>query len=155
MKEVMGQQLSELEVKREQVKRKIIDVLSETGIKLLKCRNISGVEIQAGHDVHAFFRSTSNPNKVIHVQAYPGFSNQKDLCIAAREMDYKKLMQIRQAQEKGSGPSIGNEDEAVTKMDAIPQTHIPNSLNSLWKLLIAEILPSHARKHQSTKQTHL
>lgn len=85
---------------------------------------ISGMEIYREHDVHAFFRSQTDPSKVIHVQAYPGFSDDTRACFGASEMDYQNLMEIRAQAQQNGGPSIGNEHEAVRRQ-LVRQTNVP------------------------------
>lgn len=72
--------------------------------------HLAETEIHAiGHDIHAFYRLTSDSSKVIHVQGYPGMSNDGNARVYARMMNYEKMLSIR-----NSGlVSIGNEHDAV------------------------------------------
>lgn len=71
-------------------------------------------EIHQGHDIHAFYHLLKSPSKVIHVQGYPGMSNQEGMRVWARLMDYNKMIDIREtAKVTGKRLSIGNEHEAT------------------------------------------
>ena len=68
---------------------------------------ISGTSIHPDKDIHAFYRLSKNPSKVIHVQAYPGMSNKSEARVFARMMDYDSMILTRKYK------SVGNEHEAV------------------------------------------
>lgn len=126
--------LSDFDIERGRTKREIVKTLGQTGVDLLSNGQISGMEVHTEHDVHAFLRSSTDPEVVLHVQAYPGFSTLETVCIAVREMDYEKLMHIRSLALKNGGPSIGNEHFAEIRQ-IIPQTDIQNSPEALGEIL--------------------
>lgn len=74
-------------------------------------QNSAELELHQGHDVHAFYRLQKDPTKVIHLQGYPGMSNENQAHVFARLMDYQEMINIR---NQGT-ISIGNEHEAVIK----------------------------------------
>lgn len=88
----------------------VIRLLSEVGIDYLQ-KGIAEFEIREAHDVHAYYRLTKDPSKVIHVQGYPGMSSDEEARVWARLMDYNKMMEIRQR----SHTFIGNEHEATIR----------------------------------------
>src|SRR4051812_33168350 len=115
MKE-LGEQIIAAQIESELQKKNAVQVLSGAGASLMNEGRIVEIEIysdQRDHDVHAFFRSRSKPDKVVHLQTYPGFSNEERLCVFAREMDYQKLAEIRANMKKMGSPTIGNEGDAV------------------------------------------
>lgn len=129
----------ERQIRYKQISNSII----ETALKLVEAGRIAGIETiaplvpQIGHDVQVFLKPDLNSNTIIHIQAYPGLSDADSLCLIIREMDCKKLMEIRAG---AFPPSIGNEHEAVTGIIQ-EQTRIPNSSDSLLDLL-SKKLPS-------------
>ena len=68
-------------------------------------------ELHLDSDVHAFYRPTADPSKVIHVQGYPGMSSNELAKMRARLMNYDRMMELRAAYEM-----IGNEHKAVTQV---------------------------------------
>lgn len=140
--EHLVQKMADHHRERENRSRSFVELLSQVGAHLINSSRVSGAEIQLEHDVHAFFRSSANPDRVIHVQTYPGLGLSQDsqVCIAVREMDYQKLMEIRAAMKERGGPSIGNEGEAVRRV-IVNQTDIPHSPEAVVRLLENE-LPS-------------
>jgi len=75
-------------------------------------RGVAQLELHQGHDIHAFYRLSKSPSKVIHVQGYPGMSSPEQARVWARMMDYDKMMQIRTSETV----SVGNEHEATTQI---------------------------------------
>ncbi len=133
-------ELMAVEIEREQQKKAAVQVLGQAGISLMNENRIIATDLysdQRDHDVHAFFRSRSNPQKVIHLQVYSGFSSGDNLCVATREMDYQKLAEVRSNMHRLGGPSIGNEVAAVTRR-VMEQTFIPNSPDAVEDLLKVE-----------------
>lgn len=110
------QRLFESEIERENSRNSNVKTLSQIGTELINSGRATTVEIHSNHDVHAFIRSSSDPDKIIHIQTYPGFSDPDNISIVIREMDYQKLIEIRALAGKLGGPSIGNEHLAVTRM---------------------------------------
>jgi hypothetical protein len=133
-----SEQLPESEAKRNRIQQNIIKILDGAGIILFDRGNIDGIGINLDTDVHAFIKAKLNPNKVIHIQAYPGFSDNETFCLTVREMDGNILTKIRQLQENHLGPSIGNEHEAVKRW-ITGQIRIPYSFDSLIALLKPEL----------------
>ncbi len=134
--------LSESRHERAQIQREIIRLLGKVGSELLITGQISGMELHLDHDVHSFFRSNADPHQVLHLQAYPGLSSPDELCLAIREMDYEKLIDIRAQAPKRGGPSIGNEHKAVVRT-VFNQVSIPHSAEYLINLLSNKLpLPS-------------
>lgn len=89
---------------------KITKLFEEVG-KDYQSKKFAELELYQGHDVHAFYRLLSDPSKVIHVQGYPGMSDENQARVFARMMDYNTMMIIR---NRGN-VSIGNEHEAVIR----------------------------------------
>ena len=72
-------------------------------------KGLASLEIRQGHDMHAFYRLSQEPSKVIHVQGYPGLSSNEEARVAARIIDYDRMMEIRE----NEWASVGNEHEAT------------------------------------------
>lgn len=102
----------EAEQQRKESNRERITEVLEIVATNYKDKNIATSEIYQGHDVHAFYRLTANPNQVVHVQGYPGLSNDDQMAVWARLMDYDKMIAIR----KEGRVSIGNEHGAALKL---------------------------------------
>ena len=92
------------------IRRKIDRVFTELGMQYSHS-GIAGFEMFDEHDIHAYYRPFKDMTRVVHVQGYPGMSDDKEFQVHARLMDYDKMMSIR---EQG-GVSIGNEHEAVVE----------------------------------------
>ncbi|KYK26712.1 hypothetical protein AYK26_07175 [Euryarchaeota archaeon SM23-78] len=92
------------------MREEITSVFEEVG-RHYKERGVVEPDIHQGHDVHAFYRLSKEPSQVIHVQGYPGLSDEKGMYVWARLLDYDKMMEIRQI----STASIGNEHGAFIK----------------------------------------
>ncbi len=92
----------------EEIRERIIKVFTEAAHDYLNKRVIVSYEIDNGHDVHAFYRVMANPDGVIHVQGYPGMSNEKIMWISARARNYYKMLLER---VKGH-VSVGNEHKS-------------------------------------------
>lgn len=92
------------------MREKITQLLKEVG-EDYESRDVATFNIHQGHDVHAFYRLPRNTENLVHVQGYPGMSNEREMRVYARLMDYNKMITIR----KAGGVSIGNEHEAVVK----------------------------------------
>jgi hypothetical protein len=97
-------------------RQRIISVLNELGERYQDRAVASLEQLEDAHDVHAFYRISEmfrlpEGDRIIHVQGYPGLSNDGEMRVYARLMDYDQLVQIRQQGEV----SIGNEHEAVTQ----------------------------------------
>ena len=86
----------------------IIDLFTELGKKYLTKNIAASFELNEGHDIHAFYRLANNPDRVIHLQGYPGLSEEDSIYLSARLRDYNKMMNIR----KAGIATIGNEHEA-------------------------------------------
>ena len=74
-------------------------------------REVAELDLHQGHDVHAFYRLSADPSKVVHVQGYAWMSSDNEARVWARMMDYDKMIEIR----REGGVSIGNEHEATTQ----------------------------------------
>lgn len=91
---------------------KIIGLLEEVGRKLYR-DHLAELEIHpAAQDVQAFYRSLREPDKVMHVQGYPGLSTDNHAVVWARLMNYDAMMWIR----TWDNVSIGNEHDAVIQI---------------------------------------
>lgn len=123
--------------RKERVKG-ITKLLMQVTADLWDSGRVAEWEIDPAHDVHAFFRSGSNPNSVIHLQAYPGFSDANNVTVVIREMDRQRLQEIRAKARVNGGPSIGNEHDAVTRT-ILGQTTIPNSPEYLMEQLSKDL----------------
>jgi hypothetical protein len=77
------------------MKIEICQLFMEVG-KHYRNRGVADLfELHPNQDVHAFYRLSHNKSKVIHVQGYPGMSDENGAMVWARMMDYKKMMKIR------------------------------------------------------------
>lgn len=92
-------------------RNKIIKLFEKLGERYEK-KNLAVVNIYQNNYVHAFYRLIKNPDKVVHVQGYPGDSSEKKIKVWARVLDYEKMMLIRSAE----GVSVGSEHEATTEL---------------------------------------
>ena len=90
------------------VREKIIELFSEVGTDYSE-KGIAVFGLHTRHDIHAFYRFLREPNKVVHLQGYPGMSSEQEARVWARLMDYNKMMEIR----RNCGVSIGNEHDAT------------------------------------------
>jgi len=88
-------------------REKIRDLFSAVGANL-ESKGVASFELHELHDTHAFYRLTSDSDKVIHVQGYPGMSSEEKTRVWSRLFDYEKMMEIRTSGEV----SIGNEHAA-------------------------------------------
>jgi hypothetical protein len=99
--------------------------------------SFEGHEIHSAHDIQAFYQLIQHPAQIIHVQGYPGMSNQKEMRVWARMMDYGLMMAARDY-----GASIGNEHVAVVQKfpNFAHGVNIPYDVEVLEKML-AENVP--------------
>ena len=88
----------------------VTDLLEKVGIDY-RDRGLAEFELHHDHDVHAFYRLTSDSSRVIHVQGYPGMSSETEARVWAREMNYFDMKDLRVDPKI----SIGNEHDAVTR----------------------------------------
>lgn len=100
-----------MERKLNSMRRKITQLFEKIGDKYER-RNLASSNIYQNNHVHAFYRLIKNPDKVIHIQGYPGESTKKEAKIWARTMNYSKMMLIRRAE----GVSVGSEHEATIEI---------------------------------------
>lgn len=101
-------------------------------------KDLASWESHSLHDLHAFYRPKANPKVTVHVQAYPGMSNDKEMRVWARLMDTQRL----QEQRRLKIVSIGNEHEATIRQ--FPNFQIGVYIPYDYKLLesmIAENVP--------------
>ena len=91
-----------------QITKMMMILFSEVGDDYRE-RGVAELDLHQSHDIHAFYRLSEDPTKVIHVQGYPGMSNEEEARVWARMMDYDKMMEVR-AREM---VSVGNEHEAT------------------------------------------
>ena len=91
--------------------KKIIPLFMKVAEDYFREQKIEEFSIHQEHDIHAFYRLSNEPSKVIHVQGYPGMSTGNETRISARIMDYDKLIEIRRT----GNVSVGNEHEAIIK----------------------------------------
>jgi hypothetical protein len=108
---------------RERTKAQITRALAISGALLMEEGRARSFEVHSEHDQHLFVRSSAEPSRVIHLQAYTGFSVNGVLVFSAREMDHERLMKIRADAQRNGGPSIGNEHDAVVR-ELIDQSHV-------------------------------
>ena len=88
------------------MRRELIFLLVSLGEDCL-IGKIFGTSIHPDKDIHAFYRLSKDPSKVIHVQAYPEMSNEIEARVFARMMNYENMVLTRKYK------SVGNENEAV------------------------------------------
>lgn len=124
---------------REKRQIAIRNLLTRTGTFLMQEGRIDGVDIYSDQDCHAFYRPASQTDTVLHIQAYPGFSDSKVTYVKVREMDYSKFLAIRARAKQAGGPSVGNEHAAVTRDITGSLTSIPNTRQGIIDLLDAEL----------------
>ena len=84
------------DVQRRESEKAAIQNLNQIGSDLMVSKRVIGMEIHSEHDVHAYLRSSQDPDRVIHIQTYPGMSSPDSMAVVLREMDYQKLMDIIQ-----------------------------------------------------------
>jgi len=89
-------------------RKDISGLLSEVGRHYDSNKKISTIAVYPRHDIHAFYTLRDNLEKTIHVQGYPGMSNENGMRVMARMMDSKKMYEARE-----KGISMGNEHNAV------------------------------------------
>ena len=92
------------------MRKAITQLFQEVGKNYLN-RGVAELDLHQGHDVHAFYRLSGNPSKVVHVQGYAGMSSTEEARVWARMMDYDQMMEIRSR----GGVSVGNEHKATTQ----------------------------------------
>lgn len=68
------------------------------------------VAIYNDHDIHAYYKLSLEPSRVIHVQGYPGMSSESEARVWARMMDHERMVEARRR-----GVSRGNEHGATTQ----------------------------------------
>jgi len=90
----------------ESTRERLTALFTDVG-KHYQARDKATFEVHQGNDVHAFYRLTGNPTRVIHVQGYHGFSSGQEAYVWARLMDYDRMMASR-----SGGCSIGDEHGA-------------------------------------------
>jgi|GEM_PF-2706020 len=88
------------------IRQQLIHLLAELGLQYTS-RNVATIETHHSQDIHAFYRLTANPQKIVHVQAYPVFSDSSKSIVRARLMNYDRMMLEREH------VSVGNEHDAV------------------------------------------
>ena len=102
---------------------------------------IAETYIHQERDVHGFYRLSRNPQKVIHVQGYPGLSSFEEARFFARMMDYEKM----QESMRKVGEINGNEHEAVIQNFPNFVAEIPYDSETLEKMLaenVSELRPT-------------
>jgi hypothetical protein len=128
---VVGQ-IGKAKNSRERNMVRIAAVLVEVG-RHYEERRVAELDLHQDNDLHAFYRLTTDPSKVLHVQTYPGLSTDEIMVVRPRMMDYDRMMAIRAAEP---GVSVGNEHEAVTATFCNGDAEeIPYSAQSLMDLI--------------------
>ncbi|MBW2982289.1 hypothetical protein KY343_05400 [Candidatus Woesearchaeota archaeon] len=132
MEEGLSKQISEAEKAREENRTRITAVLAEVGYRYEELRSVAVLEMYQGHDVHAFYILTSDPSRVVHVQAYPEMSSDRKMSLMARLINYNMMMVIRE----NSSASPGNEHAAVIeRFEEGKVVEIPYDVKTLELLL--------------------
>lgn len=91
-------------------RKKITDLFEGAGEYLRnKRRLVSDYEIFQGSHVHAYYNLILN-NETLHVEAYPGLSDEKEIMIDARVKNLDKLIECRR-----KGDNIGSEHRALVR----------------------------------------
>ena len=90
------------------MRKEIIELFQKVGDDYSNS-GFAELDLRKAHDVHAFYRLSHDPSKVIHVQGYVGMSSDKGARVWARMMDYDKMIEIREC----GRVSVGNEHEAT------------------------------------------
>lgn len=129
----------------EPIRLNIIDLLNETALDYSTRGLIFEAELFQAHDIHIFYRLSAKPQELVHVQAYPGMSNNLRLSIMARIMDYNQVRAIRTRNLNEERPRIispGNEHQAVIRMlSNFPcLTSIPYEKTILQQALAVDIV---------------
>jgi hypothetical protein len=93
------------------IKKDIIELFMNVGKDYLNNGLLKEAEIKRGSDIHAFYRLSRNPSQVIHVQGYPGLSNDNEARVWARLMDYDTMVWLRDKRKA----SPGNEHQATIR----------------------------------------
>ena len=118
---------------------RLVIMLLDVGYFYYEAGKLLSHETGHGHDVHSFYRLKADDGKdVIHVQVYPGMSNDEYARVWARRMDHARLMLIR---ESSPQTSFGNEHDAVVR--SFPSfgsgVLIPYDAKVLEQMLEAEV----------------
>ncbi len=117
--------MQEISYKRGQFEDRSFAMLAGAAVILAssELHLIRSAELVTTHDVHAFYhlhqnvhpRAISIGGMVLHVQAYPGLSDEEGMQFSARYMD----LEARDAARR-DGATVGNEHQAVVGMAATP-----------------------------------
>lgn len=99
------------------VREKIVQLFTEVGTRYME-RDVTEFDLHNKGDidqyarVHAFYRLSSDPSKVIHLKAYP--ADEQRVTVEMRLMDYNKVVEMRRSRNGSIEPlSQRNEDEAT------------------------------------------
>ena len=110
LSEEVSRQIEEFKRARERNRERILCLFLEAGDHYLG-RGSAELNLYQDNDVHAFYRLTADPSKVVHVQGYPGMSSEEKMHVWARLVNYDLMRVIRE----NSSASPGNEHSAVIK----------------------------------------
>lgn len=102
------------------LKARLLDMLDQTEELLQKKQFAMAMHYTIGYEIHSFFFLLLSPDHLIHIQSYPGLSDDKEAYVVARLMDSKKWLQIRIDQNEAV--EIGNEHQAVVLYNNQPVT---------------------------------
>lgn len=86
----------------------LIELFNALGKRYLAKNIAISSKLDEDHDIHAFYRLANDPDRVVHLQGYPGLCEEGSIYVSARLRDYNKMMNIQKARTA----SIGNEHEA-------------------------------------------
>lgn len=90
--------------------QRIRNVLWEVGSNFVE-RMVASFDIHVSRDIHGFYRLLEKPNRLVHVQAYPGISSRELMVVRASLMDYGEMIELRR-----KGIEIGNEHDATKRI---------------------------------------
>jgi|SRR3989344_5068698 len=99
-----------MEKSAQDLREDIVHLFEQIG-RHYKARGLAEPDIRCHHDVHGFYNFNRNAAQTLHLQGYPGMSNDQEACVAARVMDHQILMRIRGQR----AVSDGNEHESVLR----------------------------------------
>ena len=88
----------------------MIRLLNEVGMDFMNGSYAKSFELISDHDIHAYYRLAKDNDEVVHLQAYPGMSNEQEGRFFSRLMDYRGILAFRALTNR----CPGNEHSAVT-----------------------------------------
>ncbi len=76
-------------------RKAVIKLLADVGEDYASKKKIIKEDMEIEEDIHAFYRLYKDPEKVLHIQAYPSMSNKRNVKVRANILDYNKMIELR------------------------------------------------------------